>query len=402
MKIAPGLFSAIICLACVLPETAWGGAREQAKRMFERITGTSPNAATLDQMAELINVGQVREAAYTAMDDDNFYSVTLKNWANPWTNRDFDIFVPLNDYVTTVVGYVRDDRDFREILSGSELYIFDPATGVPAYSSTDNRHFEEAEAQAISLRDHLLPRPQSELNALPDAASAGVMTSRAAARAFFIDGTNRAMLRFTLMNHLCNDMEQLKDLSLSPDRIRQDVSRSPGGDSRIFLNNCVGCHSGLDPLAQAFAYYNFSYDRDSDPDAESGFLQYHEEGETDPITETRVQAKNLINANNFPFGFVTDDDRWDNYWREGQNRFLGWDSSLEGSGNGAKSLGRELANSLAFAQCQVEKVFVDVCLREPLGSSDQALMATATDNFIASGYRVKTVFADTAAYCMGE
>ena len=47
------------------------------------------------------------------------------------------------------------------------------------------------------------------------------------------------------------------DTSLPPDRIRQDVSRSPGGDSRIFLNNCIGCHSGMDPFAQAFAYYDY-------------------------------------------------------------------------------------------------------------------------------------------------
>ena len=65
------------------------------------------------------------------------------------------------------------------------------------------------------------------------------------------------MFRFTLMNHMCMDMEQVHDTSIAPDRIRQDVSRSPGGDSRVFLNNCIGCHAGMDPLAQAFAYYNF-------------------------------------------------------------------------------------------------------------------------------------------------
>ena len=83
------------------------------------------------------------------------------------------------------------------------------------------------------------------------------MTTRAAAAAFFVAGTNRAMFRFTLLNHLCNDLEQVKDSSYSPDRIRQDVSRSPGGDSRLFLNSCIGCHNGMDPMAQAFAYYNF-------------------------------------------------------------------------------------------------------------------------------------------------
>ena len=54
------------------------------------------------------------------------------------------------------------------------------------------------------------------------------MTTRAAAKSFFKDGTNRAMLRFTLINHLCTDLEALKDTDLPPDRIRQDLSAHPG------------------------------------------------------------------------------------------------------------------------------------------------------------------------------
>ena len=73
------------------------------------------------------------------------------------------------------------------------------------------------------------------------------MTSRAAAQSFFIAGTNRAMFRFTVLNHMCRDLEEIHDTTRPPDRIRQDVSRSPGGDARLFLNNCVGCHSGMDP-----------------------------------------------------------------------------------------------------------------------------------------------------------
>ena len=80
--------------------------------------------------------------------------------------------------------------------------------------------------------------------------------------AFFSDGTNRAMLRFTLMNHLCTDLEPLKDITRTPDRVRRDVSRSPGGDSRIFQNGCVGCHAGMDGLAGAYAYYEWDYSTD--------------------------------------------------------------------------------------------------------------------------------------------
>ncbi len=87
------------------------------------------------------------------------------------------------------------------------------------------------------------------------------MTTRGAASAFFVNGTNRAMFRFTMMNHLCNDLQTVMDITRPPDRIRQDVTRSPGGVSTLFLTNCIGCHSGMDPMAQAFAYYNFSATR---------------------------------------------------------------------------------------------------------------------------------------------
>src|SRR5690606_11279614 len=102
--------------------------------------------------------------------------------------------------------------------------------------------------------------PQGGLNGLPYEATAGIITSRAAAQAFFILGTNRAMFRFTLLNHLCRDLEQVHDVTRPPDRIRQDISRSPGGDSSVYNNNCIGCHNGMDPLAQEFAYYDFDID----------------------------------------------------------------------------------------------------------------------------------------------
>ena len=229
---------------------------------------------------------------------------------------------------------------------------------------------------------------QSSLNGLPPEATAGIITSRAAAEAFFIDGTNRAMFRFTLLNHLCNDMEQVHDTTRPPDRIRQDVTRSPGGDSSIFLNNRIGCHNGMDPMAQAFAYYDF--------DETQGRLVY---------TPGQVQPKYLINSDNFKPGYVTPDDHWENRWRlPGQNTLLDWqgqDGQIR-SGNGAKTLGQELANSGAFAQCQVEKVFRAVCLRPPVDAADRTKVQEFTGTFRNGGYNLKQVFADTAAYCAGN
>ena len=209
-------------------------------------------------------------------------------------------------------------------------------------------------------------------------------TSRAAAQAFFVAGTNRAMFRFTMINHMCKDMEQLADTTRPPDRIRQDVSRSPGGDSRIFLNNCIGCHSGMDPMAQAFAFYNWN--------ETTTRIEY---------TPAMVQPKYHINADNFKPGYVTPDDHWDNRWRKGPNEVLGWSASLSGSGTGAKSLGQELGDSAQFARCQVEKVFKQVCLRPPANAGDRSKVDSIASAFKAGGYKMKDVFAQAAVHCMG-
>lgn len=390
----------------LLPSIVLAGPLEQAKRIHDRITGIPPTEAVLLQMKNSIeSSGDGRDAAEIAMQNDAFYRVTLKNWVAPWTNREQTQFVPLNDYIATVMGVVRDETDFREILYGDVIYT---AQGVsPAYSVSNNSHYEALESGISNnlpyvYQDVLQRRVQSEVTALPAEASAGVMTSRAAAKAFFIAGTNRAQFRFTLMNHLCRDLEQVHDTTLPPDRIRQDVSRSPGGDARAFLNGCMGCHNGMDPLAQAFAFYDFEYNADNDLTGENGRIVYNGVDTVEPETGTRVQAKYHINSTTFPQGFITPDDQWDNYWREGINKQLGWDSDLPGSGHGAASMGRELAHSGAFAECQVQKVFRAVCLREPEDALDRDKVADMTSHFIGDNYRIKTVFADAADYCKGE
>lgn len=343
--------------------------------------------------------GNALTAAFTAMDHPDFLRVSLKNLVTPWTNENFDVFAPLNDYTATVIGMVRDGVDFRRILYGDIIYVGAAALGLPVYSNTNNDHYEAMEAQGVDLRTGLEARTQSGVTGMPAGAAAGIMTTRAGAKAFLIDGTNRAMFSFTMVNHLCREMAEVQDTTGASDRIRKDVSRSPGGDSRIFLNGCVGCHSGMDPLIQAFAYYDFE---NQDDTGVNGRLVYNDVGMVDPDTGTRVDAKYHINEAVFAYGFDTQDDQWDNYWREGPNRTLGWDPALPGSGAGASSMGQELAHSQAFGQCQVEKVFTNVCLREPVDSADRMQLDTMVSNFATSNYQLKQVFADAAVYCMGD
>ncbi|HEY0940906.1 MAG TPA: hypothetical protein VGE08_12465 [Steroidobacter sp.] len=387
-------------LGVALLSLAWGqqalaGPREQARRMYERLTGTSPSEDLLDDLQAMLGAEPTSAASREAtarfiIDPDqphskNFYSVTLKNWASPWTNRDQSVFAPLNDYSATVVGLVKDDLDFRRVLWDDVVYVGATGGNIRPYSATSNQHYDDLESNNVDLRTLQLTA-QSSLNGLPAAATAGVITSRAGAEAFFIDGTNRAMFRFTMLNHLCRDLEQVHDTSLPPDRIRQDVTRSPGGDSSVFNNNCIGCHNVMDSMAQAFAFYDF--------DETVQRLVY---------TPGQVQPKYLINSENFKPGYVTTDDTWDNRMRlPGRNdvNVLGWGPGT-GHGNGAKSLGQELANSGAFAQCQAEKAFRKVCFRSPSSSAEAEAVRQIGVGFNADG-SMQRVFARVAAQCAGQ
>ena len=409
-KVMAGTVLAMLSLAFSSAILADIEDREQAKRLHDRLTGTPATTAVLDVMELSIANGNYEDAARYAIDGDmdtnpeptnpnlGFYNQVLKNWAMPWTNRDFDVFPPLNDYVATVIGMVRDESDFRGLLYENLIYT---GNVTPAYSTTSNAHYEALEASGNNLGDLtvLSPSTQTSVTGIDSEGAAGIFTTRAAAKSFFIDGTNRAMFRYTLVNHLCTDLEQLQDASRSSDRIRQDVSRSPGGDSTVFLNNCVTCHSGMDPMAQAFAYYQFEYT----DDPETGRLIY---------TPGFVQGKYLHNEATFSPGYITPNDHWSNYWRLGPNsEKLGWmlpaansgaiDLALNpeySEGDGAASLGQELANTEAFASCQVTKAFEAMCLRKPT-STDQAQFDSIVANFKTSNYNMKQTFIETAAYC---
>jgi hypothetical protein len=378
------LWRFFVALALILngASIALAGPREQAARIHDRLAGVPADEATITTM---VAAGLPTGAADIAMNNPNFYAVTLKNFAAPWTNRDQSVFVPLNDYITLVMGMVRDDEPFNQILTANMLYVAPSVS--PAPSATSNAHFEALELRmrepAFSPSE-LSPTTQTAIYGTPDLATAGAITTRAASEAFFVAGTNRAMFRFTLMNHMCMDMEQVLDTSIAPDRIRQDVSRSPGGDSRVFMNNCIGCHAGMDPMAQAFAYYDF--------DTTSSRLVYD---------SSAVHSKYFNNDTTFADGFVTPNDSWHNHWRQGQNALLGWNQALPGQGTGAKSLGEELAGTQAFAHCQVRKVFKAVCLRDAVDASDRSQIDTMTNTFRSNNYNLKQVFSETAGYCMG-
>ncbi len=364
------------------------GPREQAKRMHDRLVGVPPSDPVLDSMETKIQNGQFVDAAYEAMDNPIFYSTTLKDFATPWSNREQSVYLDLNDMTATIIGMIRDEVPFNQVLSANMAYIGSAqASDNIAYSQSDNDHYARLEDNNVDLSNpnNLVQVAQTALpgNVLPAGATAGVMTTRGFAQAFLVAGTNRAAIRFASLNFLCKDMEDLRDITARPDFIRQDVTRSPGGDSNIFLNDCLTCHAGLDGLAGAFAYYDF--------DEELQQIAY---------TDGVVQPKYSRDAGVFRFGHETTNDSWINYWRTGPNAYLEWQGT--GSGLGAKSLGVEIASTRQFAECQVKKAFEKVCYRPPNGAVDHQAVEDIATIFQNNNYSMKRVFAETATYCRGN
>jgi hypothetical protein len=378
----------VLTLACTAAAAVCNaGPREQAKRIHDRLTGTPPSPAVLDAMAAKVAAGNALGAAQDAMTNPAFYNTTVRELATPWTNRDRSVYADLNDSTATVIGMVRDDVPFDQVLSGDIVYVGSTAATPVLYSQTDNNHYVELQRNRVNLANpaNLVRQTQSSLpgTALGAAQTAGIMTTRGFASAFLVAGTNRAAVRFAMLNTMCMDMEDFRDVTAWPDRIRQDVSRSPGGDSNLFLNDCLGCHAGLDGLAGGFAFYDF--------DATAGRITY---------TPNTVHPKFVKAASTFPFGFVTTGDSWINYWRTGPNAFVDWHGP--GSGSGAKSLGQELAQTRQFSECQVRNVFEKVCYRKPNGPADLAAVETIANSFEANNRSLRRVFAETAVHCMGN
>ncbi len=353
--------------------------------MHNRIAGVPPAPAVLATMESLIASGQMEAAAREAIKNKNFYNVVLKRFFAPLSNRDINPRADFNDFIATAVGMVRDSdtTPFDQILYGDILYTVAGA-GTP-YAANSNNHYRDAENANMDFSVALTKEVQSARNGLPANAVAGVMTTRTAGENFYQAGTNRRMNRHMIMGFLCKDYEELHDITIPDNHVTRDVERNPGGDSRTYLNKCVGCHAGQDALRGAHAYYDFN----------NNAVTYN--GDLAQTPANRVVGK-INRVNSFADGKVVRDDSWVNTWAQGKNASLGWRTVTQG--NGAQSLGRMFARSRAFSVCMAKRVFKLVCLNDVKSAADKAKVEALATSFEAGQkYDMKNLIVKTSAGC---
>jgi hypothetical protein len=357
--------------------------REIAWKLHNRIAGVPPRPSMLMDMEREISAGRPEAAARMALAHPNFINIVMKNWVKSWSNRDMSNRVDFNDHTATLIGIIRDDIGFDQALYG-DIYYTAPAS-TTAWANNSNAHYRQAEAQRLNFSDPaVLVRETQSARLIADAnAVSGVITTRQSAESFFQAGTNRRMNRFTFMNFLCNDYEQVHDVTTPTYHIGQDVERTPGGDSRTFLNKCVGCHAGQDAMRGAYAYYDYT----------NNMIQYT------PGTVVNKINRNVL----YSAGKRTLDDSWENLWAlPGSQNQTKLNFKGATSGRGAKALNQMFARSEGFANCMAKKVFELVCMKEPVNTDDKATVNAHARAFEANGYKMKDLIVKTSVGCIAK
>ncbi len=378
-------YAAIPAIVLVWASHALAGPREQCYRMYNRIVGVPPNTDELNSCAASISAGRTEDAALQITEHEFFLSDTLRAVFTPWTNKTGEVLFPLSDFTATAIGLARDNQDFRLLLTGDIVYSCEGQTGLPAPALNSNTHYEAC-SKSVPLKSALTPKKQSEID--PQLANkqnvpAGILTTRGFASTYYLAGTNRAATRMMLLNFLCEDINSFHDTSVADYRVRQDVERVPGGSTKTYVNECKGCHAGMDGLSGAFAHADF----------DGGALVYD---------ETKIPNKYFRGQNTFPEGYRTTDDSWLNLWNRNGNARVNWGAEAGTiiSGAGIRSLGEMFANTEQFSQCMAQHAVKRVCLTEADLRSER--IKTLARSFRDNGYKLKALFAKAAQGCMGE
>ncbi len=440
---------------------------QRALRLFKRLTGM--NASIFDSriktMRGLIADGHAKDAARVATADPSFYDITVKQLASKIATREQtpDPNLPLNDFIATYIGVVRDRIDARKLLTGKFLYRgrqdaperwADDAAFDRKSTMETNDHYLDIEKSGVPLRCALdeikdlarvpasflqkFPKPgglqsdEGDLNSMTSQyndGAAGVLTSRAWGEAHVIAGTNRRPVEKSFEHFLCSPISEWRDAATSDDRVGRDVARLPGGgDHQQYLTQCKSCHAGMDSLRGAWSYWNFEngvlkfspffnredYRRtDEQQDTvKKGIAPYltYPNGPDSPFVQNFVDEGNSVvkKLNHNPdseIGYILRDNSFVNQSNERANRDrFGFSTNL--SGRGLPEFGRMIANSDGFPRCNAVRVYREVCKKDPL-AADASPALKSWINEIAKahadgGYNLKDLFETIAINCMEE
>lgn len=386
----------------------------RAQAIYTRISGVSTpiyNPA-LKQMADKLNLNDGVGAAEIATQDPNFFNITVKDFASKMSNREEINTVPLNDFIATIAGFVRDRLDAKRLLYENIVYVADPTkAAVPSSVEMDmvksNNHYAALSSDHFDLSKVLIPSTQKVFNGasvVDNPTPAGLLTSRQWLASHAIAGTNRRLVEYTFRQFLCLPLEKVAD-STGPDNVvGRDIDRFPGGSHSKFITTCRACHTVMDGFRPAFAHFTFSNNIVKHSMLVGAAANADEEMATTRMEQMPLYVAKKMNHNDsvFPEGMQVTSDNWVNNARFGSNAStFNWDRT---SGKGVQQFGQMIANSKQFPICMTKRVFASVCRREPASSDQSVISEIATEFSTLQNSDLRWLFQRvvTAPECLGE
>jgi hypothetical protein len=396
--------------------------KDDAMWLLERLTGVqwAGDSAVVQQAATMVAAGNRSQAAALAVQQPQFLNVVVKNMALEMSTREETIRLPLNDFTATIMGVVRDNTDFREVLYGNFIYVGDPARipadipnvvadanafGRQVLESNDHYEALDSKARKIDVGASLLRvnnqrvitdvtrtdgQPDTYIVApTPAADVAGVLTTRTWLGAHAIAGTNRRPFEYTVRQFLCMPIEGIADAGAADLRIGRDIDRFPGGDHMKFQTSCKSCHTVMDGFRGAWAHWDFEGEID---DGRANHTQLRQRNADNNRVVTKMNRNNTV----YPGGYITTNNSWVNNAVRGVNASaMGW-RGLDGrtpanEGQGLNQYGRLFANSKRFSTCMAKHAFKAVC-RKDLPNTELAVYSSLGDQFEARSYSMRDLF----------
>lgn len=265
----------------------------QAKKLYERITGVkiSKNSPVVRTMALKLSVSDKSGAAEIAVNDSAFINVRSRNFAISLSNKSNSINMDLDETSMLILGIIRDNNDFRDILKAPYTYTLSNMnayndkfllTTTNPFTDADNRlldlnsglkrvesisaikEYNRGKINKINADKNLTLEEKSRLineNAIqfedfPE--PAGILTSRGFASTQYSGGSNRRPVEFIVKNFLCSSMAEIGNNTASDAYVGKDIDRFVGGSYSNYVNNCKSCHTVMDGMRGAFAKVDFS------------------------------------------------------------------------------------------------------------------------------------------------
>lgn len=352
-----------------------------AFKLYTRLTGSaiSLESPKFKRMVRLVKSKLYWQAAQVAAEEESFLKVRVRNFASPFSSKDFVTTESFNDLQALIVGTVRDELDARLILTGDFRYSARKEANLPPVSKSNNDHYLQFENGRNSyLTDLERVSPQWD----DVDAGAGALTTRAWAKVAYDAGTNRRSLRNSIDLFLCSSIDSWKTRAVPDVFVRRDVDRMPGGNPTTYQNTCRSCHAIMDGMAGAFARADFS---------DNNFT----------FNKESIMAKMNQNGGVYPEGYVTTDDGWTNLLAYNSAIDFGWRTEMKGTG--IKEFANMLAQSKAFSRCMVQKVFSEVC-GVPIHDADPELLPKMVEQFESDQRNLKHLFmqAATSEACLAH